>query len=185
MKLAQLTVIASTIALLAQSAPAFAGWSLDGKGKVTFSAQGSPGALDIKGKGDDLALSDDGTTIVASVVLDSVSTGIDLRDDHMKHEFLLIDTFPKATISFAKDQIQLPTEVGQATNGTVAATFNVHGVDAPVTVAWSIRKSKTGYLVDASFDYDASANGIEIPSYLGITVDPKQKASVRFSMLDG
>ncbi len=171
-------------ALLFGSTPALAAFQVDGKPKVSFFAEGSPGALDIEGKTSDLSLTDDGTTVKAKVKLEGVSTGIDLRDHHMKEKYLEVGQFPDASVSFARADLQLPTEVGKSTKGELSGTFNCHGVDQPVTVTYSVKKSKSGYAVDASFEYNASNHGVEIPSYLGITVSPEQNARVRFNMTD-
>ena len=169
---------------LSLSTPASAAFKVDGKPKVSFFAEGSPGALDIEGKTADLVIADDGTTITCTVQLGNLDTGIALRDDHMKEKYLEVETFPAATLTFARADLQLPTDVGQATNGTVQGTFTVHGVTRPVTIGYTLKKSKTGYAVDASFDYNASDFGIAIPSYLGITIDPAQKTRARFDMID-
>lgn len=181
---ARLAPAALALALLTLPASALAAFKVDGKAKVSFFAEGSPGALDIEGKSDQLALADDGTTLTFTVPFTSVTTGIDLRDQHMKEKYLHVDRFPDARLSFPRAALQLPTEVGQATSGTVAATFHAHGVDQPVSVVYTLKKSKTGYAVDATFEYNASNHGIEIPSYLGVTVAPEQSARVRFDMID-
>ncbi|NOY25057.1 MAG: YceI family protein [Oligoflexia bacterium] len=179
-----LATLATLVALGGLSLPAAAAFHVDGKPKVSFYAEGSPGALDIEGKTSDLSLTDDGTTVTAVVDLENLSTGIDLRDDHMKEKYMEVGTYPTASVRFARADLQLPTQTGKSTNGTLAATFNCHGVDQPATVTYTVKKSKTGYAVDASFAYNADHHGIVIPSYLGITVDPAQKARVRFSMVD-
>lgn len=182
--LATLATLATIVALGGLSLPAVAAFQVDGKPKVSFYAEGSPGALDIEGKTSDLSLTDDGTTVTAVVKLENLSTGIDLRDHHMKEKYMEVGTYPTAALSFARADLQLPTETGKSTDGTLAGTFTCHGLDQPTTVTYSVKKSKTGYVVDASFTYDASHAGIEIPSYLSITVDPAQKARARFSMID-
>ena len=174
----------AALALALTSLPAAAAFQVDGKAKISFFAEGSPGALDIEGKSTELSLTDDGTTVTATVPLSSVTTGIDLRDDHMKNKYLEIATFPDVVLTFSRAELQLPTELAQSTTGTVQATFTAHGISQPATVRYTLKKSKTGYAVDASFDYDISKHGVEIPSYLGVTVDPAQNARVRFDLLD-
>lgn len=172
------------LGLAASSLPAAAAYQVTGKPKVTFYAEGSPGALDIEGKSGELSLTDDGTTVTAKVPLASVSTGIDLRDDHMKNKYMGIASFPDLLLRFNRADLKVPTDAGQSTTGTLAATFSAHGVEQPVTVTYTVKKGKSALEVDASFDYDISKHGVEIPSYLGITVDPAQNAKVRFDMLD-
>jgi len=177
-------VLGTLLLSLSLSTPAMAAFQVDGKPKVSFFAKGSPGALDIEGKSAELAISDDGTTLTCTVGLTHLYTGIELRDEHMRDKFLEVGTFPNATLSIARADLQLPTDLGQSTQGTVQGSFTAHGVTKPVTISYSLKKSKTGYAVDASFDYNASDFGIAIPSYLGITIDPAQKIRARFDMID-
>lgn len=152
--------------------------------KVGFHANGEPGALDIDANTADLAVADDGTTLTFTVALGTVSTGIDLRDEHMKDKFLQVGSFPNATLAFPKASITWPVEVAKRTKGSVDAQFTAHGVTKPVKVTYDVSKTKTGYKVDASFPYDISQHGIEVPSYLGITVDAKQTAKATFYLVD-
>lgn len=176
---------AVVLATLLSASPAEAALKVTGKPKVTFFAEGSPGALDIEGKGSVLALADDGTTLTFTVPWDSISTGIDLRDDHMKSKYLHVGQFPTATLAVPKAEVKLPADSSAATTGTVAAQFTAHGVTRPVQVNYTINLTKVGYRVVARFDYNASDHGIEVPSYLGVTVSPAQKAEVVFDMVDG
>lgn len=175
-----------TLALLALffATPALAALSVDGKPKVAFFAVGSPGFLDIEGTSSDLACTDDGTTLTCSHALDTLDTGIELRDDHMKTKFLQTAQYPKASIALAKASIPWPTEVGKEAKGTVAASFTAHGVTQPAVVNYAVKKSKTGFRVTAKFDFDISKHGIEVPSYLGVTVDSAMRAEVSLDLVD-
>ena len=164
---------------------AHAGMTVSGKPKISFFAMGSPGFLDIEGESSTVTGTDDGTRLSFAVPMTSVSTGIDLRDGHMNNEYVKVAQFPNATFSLAKADVKWPAVLAESTTGTVKGTFNVHGVDQPVDVTYTAKKSKTGYRVTAKFSFDVSAHGIAIPSYLGITVDPKMKADVQVDLVDG
>ena len=166
------------------TAPAWAGMSVSGKPKVVFNAAGSPGALDIEGVTNTMTLTDDGTNLTFTVPMATVKTGIGLRDDHMNNEYVQIAQFPNATLSFAKTAVKWPANPGESSKGTVTGSFGIHGVQQPVTVSYDIKKDAAGYTVKAGFDLDAGKHGIQIPSYLGITVDPKMKASATVSLVD-
>lgn len=170
-------------ALLVPTA-ASAAMKVEGKPKVAFFAQGNPGALDIEGVTDQIAAKDDGTSLTFDVPLDSISTGIDLRDDHMKKNFLETGKFPNATITLPKGAIAWPAELKQEVKGTMKADFTAHGVTAPVEVTYAVKKSKTGWRVQASFPFDISQHGLTVPDYLGVTVDPKMKTQVTFDLVD-
>lgn len=171
-------------ALFFAAAPAMAALKVDGKPKVGFHASGSPGALDIDGTASSISLNDDGTTLTFTVPMGGVTTGIDLRDDHMRNEFVQVAQFPNVTLSFPKSAITFPTEVGAASSGTVDGQFNAHGVNQTVKVTYKVQKSKTGWRVTAEFPFDVSQHGIAIPSYLGVTVDAHMNAAVTIDLVD-
>lgn len=158
--------------------------SVAGKPKVTFSATGNPGFLDIEGETHDLRLADDGTDLVFSVGMKTVTTGIDLRDEHMNEKYVEVARFPEVNLAIPRAALALPANVGEAKDGKVTARFTAHGVTRDVEVTYSVKRSKTGYRVQASFPFDVSAHGIAIPSYLSVTVDPKMQARVTFDLAD-
>ncbi|HHO53168.1 MAG TPA: YceI family protein [Deltaproteobacteria bacterium] len=181
---AMLPTMRSFVALsvLAAATPALAGFTIEGKPKVTFNAEGSPGVLTFEGVTRELSLQDDGTNLVFSVPMDTVETGISLRDEHMRKTYVQTDQFPDAILSVARDQISWPTD--GSSEGTVQGRFTVHGVERGVTVTYSIKLTKSGYRVKASFPFDTSSHGVEIPSYLGVTIKPAMEAEVTVDLVD-
>jgi polyisoprenoid-binding protein YceI len=167
-------------------AVASAALKVDGKPKVTFYAVGSPGFLDIEGVAGTMTAADDGTKLTFTVPMSSVHTGIDLRDEHMNSKYVLVDKFPNAILTLNKADVKWPSAtVGESNDGTAKGTFNIHGQDQPVDVTYTVAKSKTGYRVRAKFNFDTTKSGIDIPSYLGVTVDPKMRAEVTTDLIDG
>jgi len=169
-------------AALALPMAAYAGLSVSGTPKVAFFATGSPGFLDIEGDSTTLTVTDDGTNLVFTVPMKTVSTGISMRDDHMNNEFVQVDKYPNVTLTLAKSAVQWPANAGDKTTGTASGTFNAHGVDQPASVTYTVKKTSTGYTVTGSFKFDASKHGIAIPSYMGVTVDPAMHAEVTVSL---
>ncbi len=179
------SVLAS--ALLLTPSAALAGLKVDSTiaaPKITFHANGEPGALDIDAVTNECTAADDGTTLTFTVPLGKLDTGIELRDEHMKDKFLLVGTYPNATLSFAKSNIAWPTELGKSAKGKLEAQFTAHGVTKPVSVTYDVSKTKQGYKATASFGYDISQHGIDVPSYLGVTVDAKQEAKAVIYLID-
>lgn len=158
--------------------------SISGKPKVSFFAEGSPGALDIEGVASDVKVADDGTNLTITVGMKSIETGIDLRDEHMCNEFAKCDEFPSATLVVPKASIQWGAAVGERKTGTVQGQFTAHGVTKPVSVEYSTQKSKTGFRVTGKFNFDISQHGVAIPSYLGVTVDAKMRAEATLDLVD-
>lgn len=169
---------------LAAAPPALAAMQAAGPAKIVFHAMGSPGFLDIDGTTDDISVTDDGTQLRFSVRLDTVTTGIDLRDDHMKSKFLHTDRYPTAGLVVARDAVRWPTELGKAESGTIEAPFTAHGATRSVKVDYTIRRSKTGWNIRAKFPFDTSGHDIEVPSYLGVTVEPAMNAEVVIDVAD-
>lgn len=175
---------AALLAVALAAPEAHAGYQVTGKPKVQFNATGNPGYLDIEGLTNALTVKDDGTNLSFVVPMKTISTGIDLRDEHMNEKYVEVGKFPDVSLSFPKSAVPFPTELGKAAEGTVKAQFTAHGVAEEVDVAYVVKRSKTGWRVQASFPFDVSAHGIAIPSYLSVTVDPKMKAVVTFDLTD-
>ena len=74
--------------------------------KVEFSAIGKPSMLKINGTGGKLKgrMEFQGLHVRAACVvpLDSITTGIDLRDNHMKNKYLEIGKFPEASLTITE-----------------------------------------------------------------------------------
>lgn len=168
--------------ILAPSA-AHAGWHVDpgnAKPVVGFNANGSPGALDIDAKTNEGTLADDGVNLVFTVPLGNVKTGIELRDEHMKTKFMHVDQHPNVTLSIAHASLTLPTELGKKTSGSAAAQFSALSVPKPTVVAWEVQKTVAGYKLTGTFPFDISQHGVEVPSFMGVTVDSKMTAHAVF-----
>lgn len=178
-----LAAVAVAVALAAPST-ADAALRVDGKPKVSFFAVGSPGFLDIEGVSAALTVKDDGTKLVFTLPMSSVDSGIEMRDSHMNEHYVEIAKFPNVSLSLNKADVKWPVNVGEVAEGTVKATFNAHGVDAAVDVSYAVSKTKTGFRVKAKFPFDTAAHGIAIPSYLGVTVDPKMRAEATIDLVD-
>ena len=166
---------------------AFAGMKIDesiAKPKIGFKANGEPGALDIDAKTESLTVADDGTNLTFTVDMTTVKTGIELRDEHMKTKFLHTETYPTTTLVFPKAGIAWPTEVGQKAAGSMEAQFTAKGATKPVKMTYEVQKTKQGWKCTGAFDYNTNDHGIEVPSYLGVTVDAKQSAKAVFYLVD-
>lgn len=160
-----------------------AGWYVDpaiAKPAVGFNANGSPGALDIEATTNDGTLTDDGVNLLFTVPLANVKTGIDLRDEHMKTKFMHVDQHPNVTLSIAHASLMLPTELGKKTSGKNTAQFTALGVAKPTDLTWEVQKTVAGYKLTGSFAFDISEHGVEVPSFMGVTVDSKMTARAVF-----
>lgn len=165
------------------SAPAWAGLKVVGTPKVSFAATGT--VMDMEGVGTTLTVADDGTTVTFTVPMKTVSTDNSLRDDHMHNTYLEVGKFPDVVVAVPKAEFKLPAAPGDKLKGSVTGTFTAHGVTQPVKVNYAAKRGDSGTKIDATFDFDVSKHGIAIPSYLGVTLDPKMKGAATVELVDG
>ena len=158
---------------------ASAAWTVQGKKSASFKAVG-PGGLSIVGNGSDVAVKDKDDTVAISVGLDSLKTGIDLRDRHMKEKYLETNKYPSAVLQVDKAKLKVPTP------GTdIEGKLNLHGVTRTVRVHYSANGSNNKATVAGTVHVNMKEFGINVPSYLGVTVKPDVDVSVQFDATDG
>ncbi|MED5371393.1 MAG: YceI family protein [Myxococcota bacterium] len=168
--------------LLLAPALAFAGWSVDGKHKVGFHADG-PAGFAIDGVAEEFTVSETDSALVFTVPVSAVTTGIDLRDDHMR-KYAGAEQHPNVLLSIPNDQITWPDEENKKRTGSAQATFTLNGVEQPVTVKYAVKTGKTGVDWVAGFAFDTSKHGIVIDEYMGVSVDPKMSAQAKFTTVN-
>jgi polyisoprenoid-binding protein YceI len=155
------------------------------QGKVTFEAVGKPSMIKIKGVGE----GPEGEVKIGSTVqgdfkfkLDSLKTGVDMRDEHMKTKYLQTAQFPTAELKIDSVENFNPA-APEASGLPFRGSLTVHGVTKPVAGTVDIKKKDKGYSVKANFDTKVTDHSIDIPSYLGVTVADAVKISVETDLL--
>jgi polyisoprenoid-binding protein YceI len=147
--------------------------------RVTFVASG-PAGLKIEGTTPDLRVSSTDASVVVTVPLANLSTGISLRDRHMKERYLEVGKFPETTLTVVRSQLKVPSK-GETLQADVPATLTLHGQSRPVTVHYETRNdgaiSVQGRLHIVMTDY-----GVTVPSYLGVTVKPDVDVNASFKL---
>lgn len=172
--------IGLTLLVFGMAAPSSAALS-NGESKVVFTATG-PGGLTFVGKSSSANLKESGNSIVVSVKLDSLVTGIDLRDRHMKEKYLETGKYPTAVLEVDKTKLQLPT--GNTVNATVDGKLTLHGVTRPVKVTYRADGDSKRAKVDGTMRINMNEFKIEVPSYLGVTVKPNVDIAVKLAVFD-
>jgi polyisoprenoid-binding protein YceI len=155
-------------------------------GRVEFDAVGWPSALKIHGKGEGLEgrLRVEGAGVSGAIAFDlqSLSTGIALRDRHMKEKYLETARFPRATLTLSRVALEKVPATDRF--GPVAVPFggtlSLHGVEQPVTGEAKIARSGSSLTTTATFEINIKDFGIGVPSYMGITVAEKVQVRVGF-----
>jgi uncharacterized membrane protein/polyisoprenoid-binding protein YceI len=141
--------------------------------KITFEAVGKPALLKIKGEGPSATGSLNIDGIKASgrfdVELDKFTTGIELRDHHMKEKYLNTKDFPKAHVEIESVKIPDGWKAGQDLNDVeFKGALSLKGITKPITGKVTV-KSET-LKTEAQFTVSLNDFSIGVPKYLGITV---------------
>jgi polyisoprenoid-binding protein YceI len=148
-----------------------------GASDVSFTAIG-PAGMKIVGTTSDLNVNDDGTTITFTVPLGNLTTGISLRDKHMKEKYLQVPQYPNATLKVPRAGIHLAK--GAAGSGDAPGTMSIHGKENPVTVHFVVNPSSGALDVTGNTTVNIKDYGVDVPSYLGVTVKPEVGIAVHF-----
>lgn len=169
----------------ALSLPTFADAKLGGASgqAVTFTAVG-PAGMKIEGKSADLSVNDDATNITVIVPLANLKTGIDLRDKHMREKYLEVGKFPNAELQVPRASLKFPAD-GSPSSGQAQGTLKIHGKSKAVTFSYSAKRAGSKYEVSGDVRININDFGIEVPSYMGVTVKSDVGINVRFTTTDG
>jgi polyisoprenoid-binding protein YceI len=142
--------------------------------EVTFLAHGSLG-MRVEGKTGDLSAVEAPEGLEFQVQLATLHTGIDLRDRHMREEYLQVQQYPTARLRIPRSSVPKPGP----SDGTVKGELTLHGRTHPVDVLYHL-KAASGYDVAASMQVDMRDFGIPEPKYMGVSVKPQVEISVDF-----
>lgn len=144
---------------------------------VEFLAIGQPSAIKIRGKSTDskavhgnLELKGNRLQLSASLALNTLGTGIALRDEHMKEKYLEVQKYPTAELSLSPTT--LPTACEQSCDAEIAieGTLLLHGVQKPVTGKVKLRRSRQDLEALFLFRIALADFGIETPAFMGVRV---------------
>lgn len=158
----------------------------NGKGSVTFQAVGKPSAIKINGTGEatkgNLALGADKKVAgVLTFDLKSLTTGIDMRDHHMKEKYLEVEKFPTAQLTIkdlAVPDSLLNSTAAEAKDLAFTGKLKLKGVEKDVKGVAQIKRDGANLQLTANFSIQIEDFGIDIPKYLGITVANEVKIEV-------
>jgi polyisoprenoid-binding protein YceI len=174
----RLWVLATCPILLSISAVGHAALSSPTETKVGFLASG-PAGLKIEGTTPDLTVADANGNLQLTVPLANLSTGIGLRDKHMKEKYLEVPKFPSAVLTVARGALKLPAN-GEQVELDVPGTLQLHGTTKPVTVHYDAKADAAGFAAHGKFHINMNDYGIQVPTYLGVTVKPDVDVTASF-----
>jgi polyisoprenoid-binding protein YceI len=169
MKLIRCLQCAALASIVALVATAHAELSTASGARVRFLANGT--AMKFEGTTNDLDAEEHDGQLTLSVPLANLTTGIALRDRHMKEKYLEVQKFPKALLTVARGALKVPAR-GARVEADVAGTMQLHGQTRPVSVHYAAEGTGTSTTARGTVHLNMNDFGIVIPSYLGVTVKP-------------
>lgn len=117
------------------------------------------------------------------VNLDSLDTGIGLRNSHMKDNYLETKKFPNGKLTIDNvEGFNLSSPDGKYKfNGRIM----VRGVEKPIeNASVLVKKISTGYEIEAQFDTKISDFSIPIPKYAGLALKDNIQVIVKTIALE-
>jgi len=155
-------------------------------GEINFLAIGKPAMIKIKGVAHapvtTAKINNNQMFVESILVLNDLDTGIGLRDEHMKNEFLQIKKFPNAILKISN--IVLPkgfeSHATEIKNQSFEGKLTLHGKEKKVEGTFSLNKSLE---LVAKFNFKLTDFGIEIPNYLGVIVADTVAVDTKINLL--
>lgn len=141
--------------------------------KTLFFATATPGFLRIDGTGGPASgtveIKDSTANANFELDLNTLKSGISLRDTHMKEKYLKTGEFPKASLAISSMDIAevLKTDVKDK---KFEGKLTLHGQEKPIQGTYATSRSGEDIKISAKFEIDILDFGIEIPSYAGVKV---------------
>lgn len=156
--------------------------------KVEFTAIGKPSLLKINGTGGKLKGQVSFANLLVSaefiVPLDTVVTGVGLRDKHMKEKYLEIEKFPEATLKIAELKMEKNFLKDKASQKNVPfkGKLKIHGFESDIEGTADIDSDEKSISIQAKTKTNITSHKIDLPSYLGVKVADEVEIKVDFKI---
>ncbi len=115
---------------------------------------------------------------LAVVSLKEMTTGISLRDEHMKDKYLEVKKYPTATLEIV--EIALPAQMTENFEAAFKGKLTIHGVAQMVSGVAKLSRSGSQLKGDIEFTTKISSHKIELPKYSGIVIKDEVKVKIQF-----
>lgn len=147
---------------------------------VKFQATTNVSAISIHGQSSDLRVQANVSHENGQLVLEALearldpknlSTGMALRDNHMREKIFSNGTPTAPMLSFNSPRVLCPEPAkGQETTCNVSGTFTMRGIQKPFAIPMRIKSDGARYKVTGEGPIKISEYGIEPPCQLGVCV---------------
>ncbi|RIW15549.1 YceI family protein [Algoriphagus lacus] len=171
-----------TAILLGVISPVFSQQYQTKKGEVTFLSQAALNEFEGKSSSLQGLIDLDQNLLDFYLDLNTLDTGIGLRDKHMRENYLETEEFPFAEFTGKLSAVQKP-EPGKVQQVTAIGKFKLHGVERAVTVKGTLNPQANGsLLLEAKFSIVLSDYQIEIPKLVFYELAPEQQVSLKATL---
>ncbi len=117
------------------------------------------------------------------VNLDSLDTGIDLRNTHMKENYLETKKFPRGKLFI--DNVEGFNLSSSDGNYKFSGRIVVHGAEKPIESASVLmKKTPSGYEIEAKFETKISDFSIPLPKYAGLALKDNIQVVVKATAVE-
>jgi polyisoprenoid-binding protein YceI len=172
-------------------APAAAGSTVEVRGgTATFDAPTNVSAISVHGKstevqgravvrqaGDGIAIDQ----LEANLPVKSITTGLGLRDDHMRKHIFTTSDGQMPDLKFSSETASCaPASSGESTC-TLSGTLAIRGAGRPFTIALKVKKTGDAYHAEGDSIVKLSTYGIERPSQFAVTTTDDVKLHLEFT----
>lgn len=146
-------------------------------GDAEFLALGRPSFLKIRGKkgkvSGKMVIKENRFSAKLKVLLDDFDTGLNLRNSHMKENYLETDQFPNATLFISKIPLKkdfINSKSAELNKIPFKGKLKLRGITKVVNGTASLIKKGKKLSGEASFKFILTDFNMKIPSFKGITV---------------
>lgn len=156
-------------------------------GVVEFEAIGRPSLLKIHGKGEgptgEMKLVQGKLSADLVFNLNSLETGLSLRDKHMKEKYLKTQDHPNAHFTLVAVENLSEILAAKKNEGRFKGELELNGKKNPLQGNLVYKPNGSDSSVEANFEVKLTDYAIDIPSFAGITVADKIIVKVNLNKL--
>ena len=112
--------------------------------------------------------------------LNTLETGISLRDKHMRKNYLETDKYPFAEFTGKFQTLKTPSNTWQEV--LVVGEFKVHGVTKQLSIKGRMKQEGQDLIIEAAWKLKLSDYNIEIPSVVFYELNDEQKIELKMTL---
>lgn len=120
--------------------------------------------------------------VTVSVPWLSLTTGMDLRDGHMR-KYFHADQHPTVTVALKRGDLKFPEDKQEA-RANAKASVTINGVTKELPVEYLVKRTGSDLHVKGKFKMKITDFKVELPTYLGQGVNDEVEVKAGFKLRD-